>query len=110
MQWIITKDHISKPHEKSAVNRMRCPHDLADRVRLSTPEEKARLHAEFLATMTDEFRLFDDDGTLYYEGLCKGLDNQDGDSAFEPLDWAAANAGCARMDTRKVGAKDWAVL
>ena len=35
-----------------------------------------------------KFKLFDDDGELYYEGRCGNS------SSFDPLDWAMANDGC----------------
>ena len=45
------------------------------------------------------FRLFDDDGELYYEGRIAQhwLDGEEA-LAFAPLDWARADAGCTRMD------------
>jgi len=43
------------------------------------------------------FRLFDDDGELYYEGLFLG--DRESELAFRPLDdFGAPNAGCTRID------------
>lgn len=41
--------------------------------------------------LTEKFKLYDDDGNLYYEGRAS---NQDDEVAFEPLDWAMADSGC----------------
>jgi hypothetical protein len=43
-----------------------------------------------------QFRLYDDDDNLYYEGYYNGLDG-DEEEAFEPLDWAGAYAGCTTL-------------
>lgn len=43
-----------------------------------------------------QFRLYDDDGILYYEGYYNGLEG-DEEAAFEPLDWASAYAGCTTL-------------
>ncbi|UUZ75480.1 hypothetical protein LP414_27580 [Polaromonas sp. P1(28)-13] len=110
MHWIITVDHINKGEEANYVNRMRSPKEFAAALRAATPEAKSALRSELIAGMTDEFRLFDDDGELYYEGLCKDLDDQDEDNAFQPLDWARNDAGCTRMDHRKIGKVGWATL
>ena len=46
------------------------------------------------------FRLYDDDGILYYEGVWK--DNGHESQELEPLDWAMGYAGCAciRMESQ----------
>lgn len=45
------------------------------------------------------FRLYDDDGHLYYAGRIARADLYDGDEikAFAPLAWAERNAGCTEM-------------
>jgi hypothetical protein len=43
-----------------------------------------------------QFRLYDDDDNLYYEGYYNGLEG-DEEEAFEPLDWAGAYAGCTTL-------------
>lgn len=111
MHWIITADRINKSlGEKTHVNRMRCGSVFSAAMRAAPPEGKLRLREEFKTTMTDEFRLFDDDGVLYYEGLCKDLAKQGEVSAFGPLDWAYLDSGCTRMDHRKIGTVGWAKL
>lgn len=38
-----------------------------------------------------KFRLYDDDGNLYYEGRSNDRSTEE---AFEPLNWAEADSGC----------------
>jgi hypothetical protein len=45
------------------------------------------------------FRIFDDDGDLYYRGRYHGDPN--GSGAFAPLDWAQGEAGATRIDYRQ---------
>jgi hypothetical protein len=111
MQWIITVDHINnREGDSPQVGKMMCPPELAAQLRAASPAERQVIRDAFKAAMTDEFRLYDDDGELYYEGLCLDLDNQDGDSAFQPLDWAMGDVGCTEMRHRKRGVGDWATL
>ena len=76
MRWIITKDHITDcdilPSCAGKGNFV-----------LATPPLPYR------------FRLYDDDGELYYEGRS---DDRNSDAAFAPLDWAMADSGCTRID------------
>ena len=41
-----------------------------------------------------KFKLFDDDGELYYEGKSN---DRNSEAAFEPLDWATHYAGCTEI-------------
>ena len=50
-----------------------------------------------------EFRLYDDDGELYYSGVATGEKG-----AECALDWARGDAGATRVDVR--GEKGWTVL
>ena len=56
------------------------------------------------------FRLFDDDGHLYYAGRIDA-DWLDGDelAAFAPLRWAERDSGCTRMDYQRADGK-WTTL
>lgn len=76
--WIITKDHIEDGEHEG--------YTLAPQEALKNPLIKELL--------INKFRLFDDDGELYLEGLST---NQNAESAFEPLDWATANFGCTNI-------------
>lgn len=103
MRWIILKDVISKDEPQyNCELRGSLPKNLQNE------DEKAK--REWAKTLPFEFRLFDDDGELYYEGRCGDLEAADGDNAFAPLDWAEANDGCTRMDYRKVGEQEWETL
>lgn len=113
MLWIITADHINgkTPDDTpSRVNRFRANRTFAEALRVAPAEAKPAMLQAFRDAMNFEFRLYDDDGELYYEGLCKDLDQQDGDSAFGPLDWAMNDAGCTTMKYRKKGEAVWKTL
>ncbi|MPQ56262.1 hypothetical protein [Duganella sp. FT27W] len=124
MLWIITVDHITKELNDSraahapgaeqfvtyADRKFGAPKAWRESYKTADEQGKAMMLAQFKANMTDEFRLYDDDNNLYYEGLCLDLDDQDGDNAFAPLDWASDDAGCTRMDYRKKGATEWKTL
>lgn len=79
--WVITKDHIDG-FEHGAVDK------LSDRVQQIIKNGKA-------------FRLYDDDGELYYEG--RFLMHPDHHTGFEPLDWAMPNVGCTEIKYREQG-------
>lgn len=68
--WEITKDHIEQ--KDCHIKSMYFSHLNKD-------------------LMTHKFKLYDDDGELYYEGMAT---NQSFESAFEPLDWGMADSGC----------------
>ena len=54
-----------------------------------------------------KFKLFDDDGELYYEGMMtkKYLESED---PFGPLDWAMADSGCTYLEYYEDG--EWKQL
>jgi hypothetical protein len=79
-EWTITKDLICKTTEtKSEVGR-----------KSEGYTEEGFKEAKKWGKTWD-FRLYDDDKILYYEG--KGY----GDVEFDPLDWAMYNDGCTYM-------------
>ena len=70
MSWIITYDHI---------------------------DERPRLFGAFgkLDGLKYAFRLYDDDGELYYSGFS---DDRDSEAGFDPLDYCMDRYGCTRID------------
>ena len=110
MLWIITVDHINEAPPTHANRKFGTKRDWRESYKTADDQGKAMMLAQFKANMTDEFRLYDGDDNLYYEGLCLDLDDQDSDSAFAPLDWAAADSGCTRMDYRKKDTTEWKTL
>jgi len=90
--WMITRDAIGDPDHD---DRGACgPGGLDDAT-------ERRLNAG----EGERFRMFDDDGHLYYEGLLIGANA----SGFEPLDdFGTPNAGCTeiRYPNPKTGAWD----
>lgn len=78
--WIITKDHISEAGQTSAVGT---------RHRNLKPGEEDKC--------TIPFKLFDDDGILYYEGLMTAK-SADSMQVFSPLHgWAMPDSGCTEI-------------
>ncbi|MYM92594.1 hypothetical protein [Duganella vulcania] len=106
MLWMITQDIINAGDCANWVGR--CGAAMArDLGAARVPEDE---RAQLVADCDYEFRLYDGDDHLYYEGVCKELDQQDGESAFEPLDWAQTDAGCTTMKYRKKGLGVWQTL
>lgn len=66
--------------------------------------EQAAAYAEPLTT---KFRLLDDDGEIYFEGLCGDL-NTDADNAFDPLDCLGVDYGCTTLQYLENG--EWETL
>lgn len=111
MFWMITDDKTAKLGEPTNVNRGRITTKMSrEEFQALSPDVRATLRAQWTKEADIEFRLFDDDGELYYVGVCDDLDNQDQSGAFEPLDWAMGDSGCTRMDYRKKGEKVWKTL
>ena len=44
------------------------------------------------------FRLYDDDGNLYYQGI--SYDDGTEEQAFAPLDWGLSDSGCTELRHR----------
>ena len=88
--WTITKDHLFEPGDK-CLGR--------DEAGVTGPRGAAGPISEGSA-----FRMFDDDGSLYYEGVIAG-----DFTGFEPLDdFGTPNAGCTAIKYLRNG--EWEVL
>ena len=77
MYWEITKDLLAAELDcasRAGYSRGKVPPETA------TPQR---------------FRLLDDDGEVYYEGIL--IDPLDRASGFEPLDWAQYDSGCTEI-------------
>ncbi len=93
-QWVITADHVCDGADAGTVGPRRATLLRDDIVG----------HPEAV-----EFRLYDDDGELYYEGAM--VPGDDGESLFAPLDdFGGPNAGCTRMDTKNKETGKWEPL
>ena len=93
--WIITKDHIARETEVSAVGTIG-PSTVTRTQEIELRDGKGTA-----------FRMRDDDGELYYEGKLVGDPTlYDG---FGPLDdFGKPNAGCTSIEYREHGA--WKAL
>ena len=84
--WIIDKDLLFIGDGSDVVPSR------AGKIRSKNFDENYFLQQELV-----KFRLFDDDGELYYEGRMtkKRLDSE---HAFAPLDWAMNDSGCTYLE------------
>lgn len=114
MQWLILKDLINKPGNSEGITPRvgvgDVPRQTRDAIRALPKEAVDPFLQGLTKDWSDEFRLKDDDGEVYYVGRCDGLDDACEESAFAPLDYAMADAGCTSMEYRKVGTAEWKVL
>lgn len=89
-EWIITRDHLAEQfpadfEHDHATNRTRSYGWDAVCAVLKATKTRSALYA---------FKLYDDDGELYYEGVCT-------DESFGPLDWARYDSGCTEIKYRQ---------
>jgi hypothetical protein len=107
MEWIITKDLIAEPGEKKRVGYgVLMSATVLTLPPKGDPTRRAAKEA-YVATLPYEFRLFDDDNVLYYEGRCGDITSACEEEAFGPQDWAMNEAGVTTTEYRKVGATKW---
>lgn len=103
MAWMIHTDHIAEEGEQNRVNYFE------EHSRIPVIAAMIGLESEPLPTMDGEkklplveFRLYDDDGELYYEGRCHDDDECLNQSAA--LSWAEGDSGCTTIQVlRMVG-------
>lgn len=77
--WIITKDHCKNEYD---------PRDQSGTRSVNFDDAKA-------ASLVHQFRMYDDDDVLCYEGLSNSCDSA---AAFGPLDdFGTANVGCTSI-------------
>ena len=85
MRWVITEDHLNKAADP--LNRT----------------GRGNFMKAIASVLPFQFRLYDDDGVLYFSGKCDNPEEYPEDQAFAPLDYGMADAGCTRMDYRRPG-------
>jgi hypothetical protein len=113
MKWIITRDLTESEDDMlSAVGfcHYGIPWPYNTPKQVSSVQARNEFVAEISKGMNYEFRLLDDDGNAMVEGLCLDLDQQDGDSAFDPLDRFETVYGATMMEYRVVGEAKWEQL
>jgi hypothetical protein len=101
--WLITADRLAEGDANPGE-----PGTYANAVGLMGPSDLAPAVEESLkAGAGAEFRMYDDDGVLYYEG--RFLGDVDGEEAFGPLDdFGKPNAGAVRIDYKR--GSNWETL
>jgi len=83
MAWIITRDRIADPAAKPGTN--------SNAVGVCGP---GSYEGDFTECV-HKFRMLDDDGEVYYDGLCDSCDDE---NALGPLDdFGEPNAGCTTI-------------
>lgn len=92
--WMITRDYLAGPEDDDSQVGTTGPHD-------APPDYVTALHAG----KGKKFRMYDDDGILYYEGLYYSpLDDPDAtdELAFGPLwDYGTPAAGAVEIQYRR---------
>jgi hypothetical protein len=96
--WLIIRDYRHEAHHPTCPDSPACSADVcgsegpAERMTQDI-SDRLHIHREGLP-----FRLFDGDGTLFYEGrLIVPEGQEDGPALFAPLDWAKGYAGCTTL-------------
>lgn len=90
--WIIDKDHIAMNDEEEGTN--------LNAVGVVGPSNIApEIHYRLNHGQGKKFRMYDDDGELYYSGRILHADGYEApDEGFEPLDdFGTGNAGCTEI-------------
>jgi hypothetical protein len=105
MLWMITGDKL---HRDGPNLIGRCGDDLC--ASLGDIRVPPTRQPGIKADCNYDFRLLDGDGEHCFTGVCKDLDDQDGDAAFEPLDMFMHGFGVVEMQYRKKGEKEWKTL
>jgi len=94
--WIITKDYLSKSIGEKSKSGTMGPSSISDEITQRLKKGEGT-----------KFRLYDDDGILYAEGL--QITNGDEESEFAPLDdYGTPNWGCTEL--RQYIDGNWIVL
>lgn len=99
--WMIAKDHIADKDAREGSNL---------NAKGVTGPREVELTAEEIQKHPDReyFKMYDDDGELYYEGYFVGDDDAEG---FEPLDdFGMPNAGCTSIKYRNKKTGEMEVL
>jgi len=107
--WLITKDYINKPEsgERSRVGE----NSTSYRLDINSSQKAGE---KFFLDESEkyEFRLLDDDYTVYFEGLISKKDIEDSPEniAFAPLDFYQESYGVTIMQYRKQRSETWETL
>lgn len=94
--WEITKDMLHTPQ----LAQMGIKSSVGTKGPYRYAEKKAHLESLSMDDVEQiPFRLFDDDGNLYYEGILTIWKDALAEQLFAPLyDFGLPNAGCTRID------------
>jgi hypothetical protein len=103
MEWIITRDCITEFGEKTRAGFGMLKNTTIAALPPKGAPERNDAKKAYVATLPYEFRLYDDDNVLYYEGRCGDITQAPEEEAFLPQDWAAADSGCTSTKFRKAG-------
>jgi len=70
-----------------------------------------KLAAEEIIKKGEKFKMYDDDGELYYTGFFYDIDGQDCEAEFSPLDdFGTPNAGCVEIRYKNSKTGTWDTL
>lgn len=98
--WIIDQDHLADPEDEPGTNMNAvgvcgprdAPDELIELLEIHATKELAARHAD---AEIYRFRMYDDDGELYYTGRMITDEGATEEASFGPLDdYGTPNAGC----------------
>ncbi|MBW2636012.1 MAG: hypothetical protein JRC86_00550 [Deltaproteobacteria bacterium] len=96
--WFISEDHIAQPGDKPGTN--------LNAVGVQGPSNAPQTIGEGWEVVP--FRMYDDDGILYYAGMIMAEDVNSEEALFGPLDdFGTPNAGCTRIDILNDRTRMW---
>lgn len=112
MAWIIDVDKIASEEDKRENPDGACNLNAVGLMGPSTISEEAQ---ELLRDKKNgtKFKMYDDDGELYYKGrfILDPKEDEDEEDEFQPLDnFGTPNAGCSHIKYRNPETKTWDVL
>ena len=90
--WTVTTDHIADPERTAPSNSN--AHGMTGPRNVTMSSEEIQKHPD-----AQQFRIYDDDGELYYTGFMVEDDSAEGE---DPLtDFGEPNAGATRLDVKE---------
>lgn len=103
--WLITYDSIDNEPDMKTCG----PYNLSAGMETKLRQAVRIGRDKYPGDDVEWFRMYDDDGELYYSGVRTG--ESDYEHGFEPLeDYGTPNAGCTRIDYYNPDTKTWETL
>lgn len=110
MGWVIDKDKIASEEDKEKYPDGECNLHAVGLMGPSNISEKCQ--ADLKAGKGEKFKMYDDDGELYYIGrYLEDSESEFHEDEFQPLDnFGLPNAGCTYLKYKNSETKKWEIL